>query len=103
MMKHGWASSKFLIDGFPRNYENFIGWNEKMLDHADMKFVLFLDCSEDNMIERIKKRAEASGENKRNDDNIETLKKRFGVFKEQSMPVIDLYKRQNKVKTINAN
>ena len=53
-----------------------------MKDYTNMKFVLFLDCSEETMIERINKRAELSGQNKRNDDNIETLKKRFGVFRE---------------------
>ena len=60
---------------------------------VNMQFVLFLDCSEDTMIERIQKRAEASGQNKRNDDNIETLKKRFGVFREQSMPVVEMYRK----------
>jgi UMP-CMP kinase len=31
------------------------------------------------------------------DDNIETIKKRFRVFVEQSMPVIDEYKTLSKV------
>ena len=53
-----------------------------MGDHVDMKFVLFLDCSEETMIARITKRGEESGENKRNDDNLEVLQKRFGVFRD---------------------
>ena len=44
-----------------------------MGDSCDMKFILFLDASEEKMIERITKRGEEQGENKRNDDNIEVL------------------------------
>jgi len=46
MKKNGWASKKFLIDGFPRNSENQTGWEQAMSDSVNMKFVLFLDCSE---------------------------------------------------------
>lgn len=35
----------FLIDGFPRNQDNLQGWNSVMDGKADMKFVLFFDCS----------------------------------------------------------
>ena len=45
-----------------------------------MKFVLFLECSQEAMIERITKRGEEAGENKRNDDNLETMMKRFKTF-----------------------
>lgn len=37
----------FLIDGFPRNEDNLQGWNTAMGDKADVKFVLFFDCSEE--------------------------------------------------------
>ncbi len=38
---------KFLIDGFPRNEDNLTGWEKQMRDVADVKFVLFFECSED--------------------------------------------------------
>jgi UMP-CMP kinase len=53
-----------------------------MAADVDMKFVLFLDCSEDTMIERIQKRGEEQGENRRNDDNLDVLQKRFTTFHE---------------------
>ena len=68
-----------------------------------MKFVLFLDCTEETMIARIQKRGESSGDQKRNDDNMEVLKKRFNVFREQSMPIIEFYEKDNKVRKINSN
>lgn len=79
--KAGGAKKKFLIDGFPRNENNLNGWNDLMSEYCDVKFVLFLDCEEQAMIDRINKRASESAE-VRNDDNIEVLKKRFKTFRE---------------------
>ena len=53
MEKHGWSTKKFLVDGFPRNEDNQQGWVEVMGELADMKFVLFLDCTEEAMMARI--------------------------------------------------
>lgn len=36
---------QFLIDGFPRNADNLEGWTKEMDGKADVKFVLFFDCS----------------------------------------------------------
>lgn len=102
MEKHGWSTKQFLIDGFPRNEDNQQGWEEVMGEHADMKFVLFLDCTEEAMISRIQARSAAAGELARNDDNIEVLQKRFTVFKEQSVPIVQLYEGLNKVRKIDA-
>lgn len=39
-------TKKFLIDGFPRNEDNLSGWNKEMEGVADVKCVLFFDCSQ---------------------------------------------------------
>eukprot|EP00959_Pyramimonas_sp_CCMP1952_P072071 1505238-Pyramimonas_sp.AAC.1 len=52
----------------------------------DCDFVLFFDCPEDVMEKRLLGRNEG-----RTDDNIETIRKRFHVFQEQSMPVVQYY------------
>ena len=44
-----------------------------MGEHADVKFVLFLECDEQSMINRVTKRAEEAGDAKRNDDSLEVL------------------------------
>ena len=51
------------------------------------------------MIDRIMERSKLSG---RDDDNIETLKRRFKVYQEETMPIIDIYEKQGKVKRVNA-
>lgn len=80
MEKHGWEKGKYLVDGFPRNQDNYDGWNEVMGEITEVKYVLFLECSEQTMIDRVKKRAAESGDSKRSDDNIEVLQKRFKTF-----------------------
>jgi adenylate kinase family enzyme len=37
-------STKFLIDGFPRNQDNLDGWNRQMASNVNLLFVLFFDC-----------------------------------------------------------
>lgn len=49
------------------------------------------------MMKRLTSRGITSG---RSDDNIESIVKRFAVFKEQSYPVIEYYQRKNKVERV---
>lgn len=44
-MKKDAQKYRFLIDGFPRNEDNLQGWNKDMDGKAEVKFVLFFDCS----------------------------------------------------------
>ena len=91
--------SSFVIDGFPRNQDNLDGWNKIMSDFAEVPFLLFLECTEEEMTKRILSRAEKS-EVKRKDDNLETLKKRFKVFHDDTMPVVQAFIEQNKCKKV---
>jgi UMP-CMP kinase len=76
----------YLIDGFPRNKDNLDGWFEVFGDESQILAVLHLDCSDEECTKRIKLRAQNSG---RIDDNDESLKKRFNVFKEETIPNIE--------------
>lgn len=82
------GSTHFLIDGFPRNFDNVQGWEELMQEVADVEAVLAIDCPEDVLIERLLKRGETSG---RTDDNVETIRKRFHTYNEATRPVIAYY------------
>merc|ERR1712223_1946660 len=95
----GLGRDQFLIDGFPRNEDNLEGWNKIMADFAEVPFLLLLECTEEEMTQRILKRAETA-EVARKDDNLETLKKRFKVFQEQTMPVVDQYKEAGKCRMV---
>ena len=87
MLKSG--SSRFLIDGFPRNFDNLRGWNENMKD-VMVDSCIFLDCPEDELKRRLDIRAKTSG---RSDDNIQTLEKRLITFRESTLPVVEQFKK----------
>jgi adenylate kinase family enzyme len=61
---------------------------------VNFAFVLFFDCPEEVMQARLLKRGESSG---RSDDNLESIKKRFNTYKDQTMPIIHYYDKKGKV------
>ncbi|XP_003975799.1 UMP-CMP kinase [Takifugu rubripes] len=99
-MKKDEQKFRFLIDGFPRNEDNLQGWKKAMDDNADVKFVLFFDCSNEVCINRCLERGKNSG---RTDDNRESLTKRIQTYLQSTRPVIDLYEKQGKVRTVDAS
>jgi adenylate kinase (isozyme 1 subfamily) len=89
----------FLIDGFPREINQCIEF-EKQITLSPIALVLSYDCSEEVMTQRLLERAKTSG---RADDNEETIKKRFHTFRESSIPVLNYYNEQQKLKRIDAD
>ena len=53
MQAQGWAERKFLVDGFPRNEDNFDGWNEVMGECVNVAGVLHFIVEENTLIARI--------------------------------------------------
>jgi UMP-CMP kinase len=85
------GKAKILIDGFPRKMDQALKFEETV---CPAKFVLFFDCPEEEMQKRLLERGKTSG---RTDDNAESIKKRFKVFVETSMPVVDYFEGQDRV------
>ncbi|RIB01783.1 adenylate kinase-domain-containing protein [Gigaspora rosea] len=90
-------SNVFLIDGFPRKLDQAEYFGKNVVEPC---LILFLDCDKEVMKQRLLKRGETSG---RIDDNIETIEKRFKVFKEESLPVVEHYEKEEKVRKIPCN
>ncbi len=78
-------SSIFLIDGFPRNFDNWMGWKDHMSTSASILSVLVYDCPVNVLERRILERGKTSG---RSDDNLDSAKKRFCTFETQTLPVV---------------
>nr|CAB3220764.1 adenylate kinase isoenzyme 1-like [Phallusia mammillata] len=95
MEKHK-DSKGFLIDGYPREVQQGIEFEK---DVAPCTFVLWVDASQETMTNRLLKRAETSG---RADDNEETIKLRLKTFVEATEPVIEYYKKHNKIRRVNS-
>ena len=88
---------RFLIDGFPRKMDQADKFES---DVCPSKVVLFFDTAEEVMLKRLLKRSETSG---RDDDNIESIRKRFRTFVETSMPVVANYEKLGKVLRVDAS
>lgn len=79
----------FLIDGYPRNIENWEGFKEVFGDSFTIVATLFLECDEETCIKRLLSRGETSG---RSDDEAAIIKKRFNTFYNESLAVLDSLK-----------
>lgn len=86
----------FLIDGFPRSLANLEAFEKELPSGV---FMLFLDVSEDVMLERLLRRGESSG---RSDDNEETIRKRFRTYLDESMPVVQELERRGLLRRVSA-
>lgn len=91
---------KFLIDGFPRNEDNLQGWTRQLADKVEVMFVLFLDCPHDICIKRCLSRGQ-QGSN-RSDDNETSLRKRLVTYTQDTMPIIEHYRKLNLLRRIDA-
>jgi UMP-CMP kinase len=98
MTKSG--SRQFLIDGFPRDPDNLTCWEEKMAPFCDVKFMLYLECPEDIMMARLLERGKTSG---RNDDNEDSIRKRFKTYIASTQPIIQKFRSQGKLREVNSN
>jgi len=89
----GWGDGRgrFLIDGFPRKMDQALYFEETV---CVSKLILNFTCTEEVLIQRLLERGKTSG---RADDNVETIRKRFITFHEQTMPVVEHYKTLHKV------
>jgi len=88
----------FLIDGFPRDLVNLDGWRKAvretdLFSNVEVKYVLYFDCPEEVLQQRLLERGKTSG---RTDDNLESIKKRFRTY-QKMVPVIQYYEKQGKV------
>ena len=90
------GSSKFLIDGFPRNAENRDAW--EAVAGFDCAAVLFFDVPQDVMTQRLLGRNQG-----RTDDNAATIGKRFAVFEKDTRGVLDYYAAKGKLLTVDGS
>ena len=84
----------FIFDGFPRTLEQGEALDKLLKEKGtSILAALNLDVEENILIERLLKRGELSG---RKDDNLETIQARLGVYRQQTEPLKDFYRKQGK-------
>jgi UMP-CMP kinase len=80
--------------------DNLKCWETEMVDVAEVKFLLFLDCPQEVMLGRLLERGKTSG---RNDDNEESIKKRFKTYEESTRPIIEYFESVGKIRSVDSN
>ena len=85
--------NRFIFDGYPRslsqakNLDSLLKSLEQKID-----FIFFLNVSKETIIKRIEKRKVLE---KRSDDNLDTILKRYDTYMETTRPVLDYYSQNS--------
>jgi UMP-CMP kinase len=80
----------YLVDGFPRNFDNLQGWTNLMQRVSSVWGVMNFKCPLEELERRILSRAETSG---RSDDNLASAQRRFATFERETVPVVDVIRK----------
>ena len=82
----------FIFDGYPRSISQAKNL-DLLLSSLEQKIdlVIFLNVNKDTLIKRIEKRKIIE---KRSDDNLETLVKRYDTYMDTTRPVFDYYSKK---------
>ena len=99
VMKHEDAKG-FIFDGFPRTVAQAEALSKMLTSiNSDITCMLALEVEENELRDRLLKRAVVSGRSDDADPAI--IQKRIDVYKAETMPVKDYYQHQNKYCGIN--
>ena len=81
--------NKLIFDGYPRSLSQAKNL-DLLLDSSNQKidFIFFLNVNKDTIIKRIEKRKILE---KRSDDDLNTILKRYDTYMETTRPVLDFY------------
>ncbi len=90
----------FILDGFPRTIAQAEALDEMLTKQGkDIDHVIVLEVDEGVLLERIRTRAEESGE-ARSDDNAETLQSRLDVYHKQTAPVLPYFRKRSLLRAV---
>lgn len=90
-----------IFDGFPRTIPQAEALNELLRKrNKELHAVVGLEVPDDELVKRMLNRGKMTG---RADDNEDTIKKRLHVYHNQTSPLREHYKKQNKYIAIDGN
>jgi len=90
-----------VFDGFPRTIAQAEALDRMLADRGkQVDVVIELKVDDAVLLKRVEQRIKESGGVARPDDNPETLKARLAVYYKNTAPLLDFYRRQGKLETV---
>ena len=84
---------KLIFDGYPRTIKQAKNLDLLLLESKQqIDFIFFLNVNKETIIKRIEKR---KVEEKRGDDDLDTIIKRYDTYVETTKPVLDYYSKNS--------
>ena len=92
---------KLIFDGYPRTIEQAKNL-DSLLTESQQKidFIFFLNVNKETIIKRIEKR---KVEEKRGDDDLDTILKRYDTYLKTTSPVLDYYSSKQNFYKLDGN
>ena len=93
--------NKIIFDGYPRSLSQAKNLNSLLASSKqNIDFIFFLNVNKETIIKRIEKRKILE---KRSDDNLHTILKRYDNYMETTRPVLDFYSTNSNFYEIDAS
>jgi adenylate kinase len=92
---------KLIFDGYPRTIEQAKNLDLLLSESKqEINFIFFLNVTKETIIKRIEKR---KVEEKREDDDLDTILKRYDTYLKTTSPVLDYYSSKKNFYTLDGN
>lgn len=82
-----------ILDGFPRDLE-------EAKTFPGINYAMHIISSKQDVVKRLLKRAKIE---KRKDDNLQTIEHRWEIYRNETMPVVEYYRKKGVLREINGN
>lgn len=91
----------FVLDGFPRTIPQADALGRMLVDKGmQLDAVIQITADADVLVARIANRAKESSGGARADDNVEVVRNRLEVYKQQTAPLVDYYRGKGLLRTV---
>jgi adenylate kinase len=92
----------FILDGFPRTTAQAEALDNMLAEKGlHLDFVIEIEVDDEILVDRINARvAQMPEADRRSDDNAKTLRKRLGVYHEQTAPILPFYRDRDMLKQV---